>query len=285
MCLLETQMPTVPAPACHPSAGSQEAQAGVLSRSGEGEHPRSQEGKGQLVGEPPHQGLGVWLPTSPPLSQEPNQDHVHSAQMLTPITGPSASIPARCRQPGYCHTISRIHSPSHHLWQARRAWCTSGACCPSSELGRRAGLVALLPPEVLARTTAAAGAVLHPNVTQKGYPFCNSSQSQELWDTEIQCATHAKAVMSSAGLRRAVASGATATCLLPQGCGHWAVHQPKAICCLCFSQYLLLCALGYSGLSFSTSQLGFNKNNASNSSPHQTFPSPAPQTASIWNTL
>lgn len=108
-------------------------------------------------------------------------------------------------------------------------------------LGRRAGLAALLPSEMLARTTAAAGVVLHPDVTQKLYPFCNSSQSQELRDTETQCATCAKAVMSSAGLRPAIASGATATSLLPQACGQWAVHQPKTTCSPFASPNTLFC--------------------------------------------
>lgn len=112
---------------------------------------------------------------------------------------------------------------------------------PLSCAWQESRLVALLPPEMVARATAAAGIVLHPGVTQKGCPFCSSSQSQELRDTEIQRATHAKALMSSAGLR--LAAGPKPTSLLPQGYGQRVVHHPTATCSLFASPSTLSGAL------------------------------------------
>lgn len=106
----------------------------------------------------------------------------HPDQMFTPITGPSFSTPARC---GAAWPLP------HHIPHTAPAILSSrqgASATPQGHggLGRRTRLAALLLPDMLSRTTTAAGAVLHPDVTLKRHPSCNSSQSQELRDTEIQ---------------------------------------------------------------------------------------------------
>lgn len=142
----------------------------------------------------------------------------YPAQMLTLVTGPSESIPALSLLYHIPHTVPAIISGR----QGTPGTHQGHGACP----GKRARLVAWLPWEVLARTTSAAWAVCTLMSPRKDAP--SATQSQELRDTEIHCATCAKAVMSSAGLRLAAVSGAPATPLLPQGCSQGAVPHLKA---------------------------------------------------------
>lgn len=116
MCLLEMQTSTAPEPASDSCAGSQEAQAGAPSTSGEGEYPRSQEGKGQLAVKPLHQGLRVRSPAFPPPSQNTNQVPVTQPKCLSPSLAPPPES-----QPNAGHCII-----SHHFRPARTGWHTSG---------------------------------------------------------------------------------------------------------------------------------------------------------------
>lgn len=69
-------------------------------------------------------------------------------------------------------------------------------------------------------------------------PWCYTAKISLLHSHKL-CATRAKAVMSSAGLRLAVAAGAIAASLLPQGWGQQAVHQLNATYSLFASPHIL----------------------------------------------
>lgn len=107
MCLLEMQTSTAPEPASDSCAGSQEAQAGAPSTSGEGEYPRSQEGKGQLAVKPLHQGLRVRSPALPPPSQNTNQVPVTQPKCLAPSLAPP---PESQPNAGHCIPYTAITS-------------------------------------------------------------------------------------------------------------------------------------------------------------------------------